>query len=73
MRKGVLVALLLIFSPGIAFAVFELFFYAGPLRERSRLMAWAFLAIGLACFVSLLVVVARDALRRAKGRGPDAG
>lgn len=72
MRKSVLAALLVIFAPGIAFAVFELFFYTGPLRERSRLMAWAFLAIGLACVVCLLVLVARDALRRAKGRGPDA-
>ena len=72
MRKSVLVALLVIFAPGIAFAIFELFFYAGALRERSRLMAWAFLVIGLACLVALLVLVARDALRRLKGRGADA-
>jgi hypothetical protein len=69
-RKGVLVALLVVFSPGIAFALFELFIFKGPVQARSRLMAWAFLAIGLACAVSLLLLLVRDALRRAKGRGP---
>ncbi|MBI3624669.1 MAG: hypothetical protein HY215_00705 [Candidatus Rokubacteria bacterium] len=64
MRKGVLIALLVIFSPGIAFAVFELFFYAGPLRERSRLAAWAFLTVGVVCVLGLLYLLARDALRR---------
>ncbi len=73
MRKGVLVALLVIFAPGIAFAVFELFLYTGPLRERSRLAAWAFLAIGAACLIALLALVARDALRRVKRRGADGG
>jgi len=70
-RKSVLAALLVIFAPGIAFAVFELFFYTGVLRERSRVMAWAFLVIGIACLVALLVLVARDALGRVKG--PSAG
>ncbi len=69
MRKSVLVALLVVFAPGIAFAVFELFFFTGPLRERARLMAWAFLAIGVACVASLLFLVVRDALRGMKGRG----
>jgi len=68
-RKGVLVALLVIFAPGIAFAVFELFVFKGPVAERSRLMAWGFLLIGVACVVALLVLVARDALRRVRGRG----
>lgn len=72
LRKGVLVALLVIFAPGIAFALFELFFYTGPLRERSRLMAWAFLLIGVACLIAFLVLVARDALRRVKGGGAGA-
>ena len=73
MRKGVLVALLVIFAPGIAFAVFELFIFKGPVAERSRLMAWAFLLIAVACVVALLVRVARDAFRRGRGRGADAG
>ena len=64
MRKGVLVALLVVFSPGIAFAVFELFFYAGPLRERSRLAAWVFLTVGVVCVLGLVYLLARDALRR---------
>jgi hypothetical protein len=70
-RKSVLVALLVVFAPGIAFAVFELFVFEGPVAERSRLMAWAFLLIGVGCLVTLLVLVARDALRR--GRGGRAG
>ena len=69
MRKSVLVALLLIFAPGIAFAVFELFVFAVPVRPRARLMAWAFLVIATACLVALLVLVARDALRRRTGGG----
>lgn len=64
MRKGVFVALLVIFSPGIAFAIFEIFFYAGPLRERSRLAAWVFLTVGVVCILGLLYLLARDALRR---------
>lgn len=64
MRKSVLVALLVVFSPGIAFAVFELFFYAGPLRERSRLAAWVFLTVGVVSVLGLLYLLARDALRR---------
>jgi len=63
-RKSVLVALLVIFSPGIAFALFEIFFYTGPLRERSRLAAWVFLAVGVACVSGLLYLLARDAFRR---------
>ena len=73
MRKSVLVALLVIFAPGIAFAVFELFVFKGPVAERSRLMAWAFLLIAVACVVALLILVARDTLRRGRGRGADAG
>ena len=71
MRKGVLVALLVIFAPGIAFAVFELFVFKGPVAERSRLAAWAFLLIAVACLVALLVLVARDTLRRQRSRGAD--
>ncbi|MBI2154984.1 MAG: hypothetical protein HYV92_14230 [Candidatus Rokubacteria bacterium] len=73
MRKSVLVALLVIFAPGIAFAVFELFVFKGPVAERSRLMAWVFLLIAVACVVALLILVARDALRRGRGRGAGAG
>lgn len=72
MRKGVLVALLVIFSPGIVFAVFELFVFKVPLLERARVMAWAFLVLGLACVGALLFLVARDALRRPKDRRTDA-
>lgn len=68
LRKGVLVALLVIFAPGIAFALFELFVFKGPVHARSRLMAWAFLAIAVACLIALLVLVARDALRHVRGR-----
>ena len=68
MRKSVLVALLVIFAPGIAFAVFELFVFKGPVAGRSRLMAWGFLLIAVACVVALLVLMARDALRRGRGR-----
>lgn len=68
LRKGVLVALLVIFAPGIVFALFELFVFKVPVQARSRLMAWAFLAIAVACFVALLVLVARDALRHVRGR-----
>jgi len=70
-RKGVLVALLVIFAPGIAFAVFELFVFKGPVAERSRLMAWTFLLIAIACVVALLVLVARDSLRRGRDRSAD--
>jgi hypothetical protein len=63
-RKSVFVALLVVFAPGIVFAVFELFFYTGPLRERSRLAAWVFLTVGVACVIGLLYLLARDAFRR---------
>ena len=66
--KSVLVALLVVFSPGIAFALFELFIFKGPVQARSRLMAGAFLAIGFACFICLLFLLARDAVRRVRGR-----
>lgn len=66
-RKSVFVALLVIFSPGIAFALFELFFFTGPIKVRSRLAAWAFLAIGLACVLGLLFHLARDTLPRVSG------
>ena len=69
MRKGVFLALLVVFSPGIAFALFELFLFKGPIKERARLMAWAFLAIGLACVLCLLFLLARDVFQRVKGRG----
>lgn len=67
--KGVLVALLLVSSPGIVFAVFELFFFGVPLKGRARVMAWAFLSVALVLVVGLVVVLARDALGRVKRRG----
>ena len=66
--KSVFVALLVVFSPGIAFALFQLFVFKGPVQKRAQLMAWAFLAIGLACFICLLFLLARDAVRRVRGR-----
>lgn len=66
--KGVFLALLVVFAPGIAFALFELFVFQVPVKGRARLMAWAFLAFGLACLAGLLFLVARDALWRLKGR-----
>lgn len=72
-RKSVFVALLLVFSPGIAFALFELFVFHVPVRGRVRLTAWAFLALGLACLMCLLLLLARDAVRRVRRRGANAG
>jgi len=43
--------------------------FKGPVAERSRLMAWAFLLIAVACVVALLFLVARDALRHGRDRG----
>jgi len=69
--KSVFLALLVVFLPGIAFALFELFVFKGPVKERARVMAWAFLAIGFACFICLLFLLARDALRRVRGPRAD--
>lgn len=68
-RKGVLAALLLVCSPGIVFAVFELFLFRVPVKGRTRVMAWAFLAVALVLVVGLVVLLARDALGRVRRRG----
>lgn len=61
-------ALLVVFAPGITFALYQLFMFEGTLRARAWLMAWAFLVVGLACFLGLMFLMARDAVRRIKGR-----
>lgn len=66
--KGTLLAILLVFSPGIAFAVFELFFSPVAVKPRTKLFGWASLAVGVACVVALVVVSVREALQRKKLR-----
>lgn len=61
-------ALLLVFSPGIAFALFELFVFEGSLKARAQLTAWAFLLVGVACLIGLVFLMVRDAVRHAKDR-----
>lgn len=68
MRKSVFVALLVVFLPGIAFAVFQLFVFQTPVRERARVAAWAFLVIGLACVAALGALLVRDAARSVRRR-----
>lgn len=65
-----LMALLLVFAPGIAFALFELFFFPVPVRGKARVVGWASLAVGGLCVVGLVGIMARDALRRRKERVP---
>jgi hypothetical protein len=72
-RTRVLLALLLIFLPGIAFALVQLFVFQVEVRPRARLAAWIFLAAGVACAAALVALLARDALRRARGRGARPG
>lgn len=66
--KSALVALLLIFSPGIAFALFEIFFVRVPVKGKSLVLGWASLAVGIACGAGLLFLAARDAVRRRRDR-----
>jgi hypothetical protein len=66
--KSVLLALLLIFSPGIAFAMFELFFVRVPVKGRSLVVGWVSLVVGVVCVVGLLTLTVRDAIRRRKDR-----
>lgn len=66
--KGALLALLLIFSPGIAFALFEIFFVRVPVQGKTLVVGWASLAVGVACVVGLLTLAARDAVRRRRDR-----
>ena len=71
--KSVFVALLVVFLPGIVFAVFELFVFEVPVKGRSRLAAWVFLMVGAVCFLGLLVALAREGVRRGKGGGAGPG
>jgi hypothetical protein len=66
--KSALIALLLVFSPGIAFALFELFFVRVPVKGRTLIVGWVSLAVGLGCALGLLTLAARDAVRRRKDR-----
>lgn len=66
--KGALIALLLVFAPGIAFALFELFFVRVPVKGKTLVVGWVSLAVGVMCVVGLLTLVTRDAFRRRKDR-----
>jgi len=63
-RKGALLAILLAFSPGIAFALLELFFTDLPVRPATKLAGWASLAVGIACVIWLAVISARERMER---------
>lgn len=67
-RKGALVAILLVFSPGIAFAVLELFFSPVPVKPNTKLAGWAALVVGAMCIVALAVTFVREAIQRRKQR-----
>ena len=64
--KGALLAILLTFSPGIAFALFELFVTDLPVKPRAKLFGWASLVVGFACVVALLAITVKDFIRRRK-------
>jgi hypothetical protein len=66
--KSALAALLLIFSPGIAFALFEIFFVRVPVQGRTLVVGWVSLAVGAVCVVGLLWLAARDAVLKRRDR-----
>jgi len=66
--KTALLALLLVFAPGIAFALFELFFVRVPVQGKSLAVGWISLAVGVSCAVGLLWQAARDAIRKRRDR-----
>lgn len=66
--KGALLAILLALSPGIAFALFELFVTDLPVKPRAKFFGWASLVAGFACIVALLTITVRDAIRERKDR-----
>ena len=66
--KGALLAILLTFSPGIAFALFELFVTDLPVKPRAKVFGWAALAVGFACVVALLAISVRNAIRKREER-----
>jgi hypothetical protein len=69
--KGVWLAILLVFSPGIAFAVFELFFSELPVKLGTKLAGWVALGVGVTCVVLLSIISVREALqRRRQHRNP---
>ena len=66
--KGALLAILLAFSPGIAFALFELFVTDLPVKPRAQVFGWASLGAGAACILWLAVIYIREAVERKKSR-----
>ncbi len=66
--KGTLMALLLVFSPGIAFALFELFFVRVPVQGKALVVGWVSLAVGTLCVAGLVVLAVRDAIRQRRDR-----
>lgn len=66
--KSALTAFVLVFAPGIAFALFELFVARVPVRGKALVAAWASLAVGVLCVAGLLALTARDAVRKRKAR-----
>ena len=61
-------ALLLVFSPGIAFALFELFFVRVPVQGKALVVGWVSLAVGIGCVAGLVVLAVRDAIRQRRDR-----
>ena len=66
--KGVWLAILLVFSPGMAFAIFELFLVDLPVKPNTKLAGWAALVVGAMCIVGLAVTLVREAVQRRKRR-----
>jgi len=66
--KGTLMALLLVFSPGIAFALFELFFVRVPVQGKALVVGWVSLAVGIGCAAGLVILAVRDTIRQRRGR-----
>ena len=66
--KGTLIALLLVFSPGIAFALFELFFVQVPVQGKALVVGWVSLAVGIGCVTGLVILAVKDAIRQRRDR-----
>ena len=61
-------ALLLVFSPGIAFALFEIFFVRVPVQGKALVVGWVSLAVGIGCVAGLVILAVRDAIGRRRSR-----
>ncbi|HLC41939.1 MAG TPA: hypothetical protein VJO34_09995 [Methylomirabilota bacterium] len=63
-----MLAILLAFSPGIAFALFELFVTDLPVKSRAKFFGWVSLGAGIACVAWLAVIYIREAIERKQRR-----